>query len=187
VLVSVSVSVSLLLHAFLLQQLVRVFEDIVHGFDAGFDVPMEAAHALVRGLDSPALVDLAGLNRNEPLEVRDLVPIVAEELGFAIDPLNVVVERRTRAAAAEYLVGELGFVDALSGILLLFWRYRDEGIGYYCCDAVLHLQLWLEVGEFDDAFGSAEDAERDFRSRAAAMVDGCHSCTIAPHRRFPPG
>ena len=75
------------------------------------------------------------------------------------------------------------FTDALSGILALFWHYQDEGIGYYCCDALLDLQLWLDVREYDETFGSVEAAERDFRARAIAMVDGCRTCTIASHRR----
>jgi hypothetical protein len=165
------------------QRLVRVFEDFVYDFDSGVDVPMEAAHALVRGLDSPALVDLAGLNREERLEIRDLISAVAEQLGFAIEPLIAVLERRAREIAAAYLAGEREFTDALSAILALFWRYRDEGVGYYCCDALLHLQVWLDAREYDDAFDSAEAAERDFRARAIAMVDECRNCAIPWHRR----
>jgi hypothetical protein len=159
------------------QQLRRVFEDFVHGLDAEVDVPMEAAHALIRGLESPALVDLAGLRREERLETRDLIPAVAEDLGFAIDPLKAVIDRRAREVAAAYLAGEREFTDALSAILALHWHCRDESGGYWCCDAMLDLQLWLDVREYDDTFGSAEAAERDFRRRAVAMVDGCKSCT----------
>lgn len=162
-----------------MQRLVRVFEDFVYGFDSGVDVPMEAAHALVRGLDSPALVDLAGLNREERLEIRDLIPTAAAELGFAIEPLKVVFERRVREIAAAYLAGEREFIDALSRILALFWRYQDEGIGYYCCSALLDLELWLDVREYHDAFGSEAAAERDFRASAVAMVEGCRSCKLA--------
>jgi hypothetical protein len=172
-----------LLHPWLVQRLVRVFEDFVYGFDSGVDVPMEAAHALVRGIDAPALVELAGLNRQERLEIRDLIPAAAEQLGFQIEPLKAVFERRVRAIAAAYLAGEREFTEALSAILALFWRYQDEGIGYCCCDALLDLELWLEVREYARAFGSEEAAERDFRARAIAMVDGCRSCTVARHQR----
>jgi hypothetical protein len=34
-----------------MQRVMRVFEDFVYGVNSGVDVPMEAAHALVRGLD----------------------------------------------------------------------------------------------------------------------------------------
>jgi len=166
-------------HSWFVQRLMRVFEDFVHGFGSGVDVPMEAAHALVRGLDSPALRDLAGLGREERLEIRDLIPVVAEQLGFAIEPLKAVFERRVRETASVYLAGEREFTEALSDILALFWRYRDEGIGYRCCDALLDLQLWFDVRENDHTFGSVEGAERDFRARALAMVDGCKSCTVA--------
>lgn len=170
-------------HPWFVQRLMRVFEDFVYGFDSGVDVPMEAAHALVRGLDSPGLRDLAGLDREERHEIRDLVPLVSEQLGFAIEPLKVVFERRVREIAAAYLAGEREFTDALSGVLTLFWRYQDEGIGYYCCDALLDLQLWLDVREYDETFGLVAAAERDFRTRAIAMVDGCRTCTIASHRQ----
>ncbi|MQM28169.1 hypothetical protein [Glycomyces albidus] len=168
-----------------MQRLMRVFEDFLHGFDSGVDMPMEAAHALVRGLDSPALRDLAGLDREERLEIRDLIPVVAEQLGCGIEPLKAVLERRVGEIAARYLAGECEFTDALSGILALFWHYQDEGIGYYCCDALLHLQVWLDVREYNEPFGSYEAAERDFRARAIAMVDGCRNCKMASHRRRP--
>jgi hypothetical protein len=166
-----------------MQRLIRVFEDFVYGFGSGVDVPMAAAHALVRGLDSPALMDLAGLNREERLEIRDLIPTVAEQLGFDIETLKAVFERRVREIAAAYLAGEREFMDALTGILALFWRYQDEGIGYYCCNAMLDLQLWLDVREFDQSFDSEAAAERDFRARAVAMVEGCGSCKLTRHRQ----
>jgi hypothetical protein len=169
----------LLPHAETVQRLMRVFEDFVYGLDAGVDVPMEAAHGLVRELDSPALVDLAGLHRDQRLEIRDLIPMVANELGFKIVPLKTVIDRRAREVAACYLAGEREFAEALSEILALHWRYRDEGIGYRCCDAMFHLQIWLDVREYDHTFGSVEAAERDFRARAVAMVDGCRSCAMA--------
>jgi hypothetical protein len=163
------------------QRLVRVFEDFVFGFGSGVDVPMEAAHALVRGLDSPALVDLAGLRREERLEIRDLIPTAAEQLGFDIEPFKAVFERRVREIAGAYLAGEREFIDALSGILALFWRFQDEGVGYYCCDALSDLQLWIDVREFDHNLDSEAVAERDFRARAVAMVEGCRSCKLAWH------
>ncbi|MFC3492899.1 hypothetical protein [Glycomyces rhizosphaerae] len=166
-----------------MQRLVRVFEDFLYGFDSGVDVPMEAAHALVRGLDSPALIDLAGLNRDDRLEIRDLIPTAAEELGVAIEPLKAVFERRVREIAAAYLAGEREFIDALTGILALFWRYQDEDIGYYCGNAMLDLELWLDVREFDHNVDSEAAAERDFRARAVTMVEGCGSCKLAWHRQ----
>jgi hypothetical protein len=172
------------MHSWFVQRLIRVFEDFVYGFDSGVDVPMEAAQALVSGVDTPTLRDLAGLDHDERLEIRDLIPVVAEQLGVSIEPLKAVFERRVREIAAAYLAGEREFTDALSGILALFWHYQDEGIGYYCCDALLHLQVWLDAREYDETFGSIEAAERDFRARAIAMVDGCRTCKIAAHRRW---
>lgn len=74
---------------------------------------MEAAHALVRGPDSPALVDLAGLNREERLEFRDLIPVVAAQLGSPIGPMKAVFE----GSGMPQLAGERESRDSLSGIL----------------------------------------------------------------------
>ncbi len=62
-------------HPWFVQRLMRVFEDFVYGFDSGVDVPMEAAHALVRGFDSPGLRDLAGLDRERDIAQRREVPV----------------------------------------------------------------------------------------------------------------
>jgi hypothetical protein len=159
-----------------MQQLVRVFEDFVYAFDSGVDVPMEAAHALVRGIEGPALVDLAGLSTDQPLEVRDLIPVVAAELAMVIPSREVVVVRRVGEVARQYLDREIEFLDALSWTLWWFGKYFEEGSGYRCCDEMLWLQLWYEDLDFDgtttSGFGSTEAAEKAFRRHTAATVDG---------------
>lgn len=161
-------------HAWAMQRLVRVFEDFVYGFDGGVDVPMEAAHALVRGLDAPALVDLAGLHRDQTLDIGDLIPVVAEQLGTFVPARDAVVEQRMRETAADYLAGNKGFRDSLSNVLWWFMRYFEEG-SYRCCDSMLWLDLWLSSGEFDDWtywYGSPEAAETAFREHCSAVVEG---------------
>jgi hypothetical protein len=158
------------------QRLIRVFEDFIYGFDSGVDVPMEAAHALVRGLDGPALVDLAGLGTDQRLEVRDLIPMVSAELGMVVPPREAVVAGRISEVAAQYLDGEIKFLDALPWTLWWFGKYFEEGSGYRCCDEMLWLQLWYEDLDFDGnttfGFGSAEAAEKAFRRHTASTVDG---------------
>ncbi|GAA4910377.1 hypothetical protein LX16_2722 [Stackebrandtia albiflava] len=159
-----------------MRRLQRVLEDFVHDLDPHVDVPMEAAFALADGLDSPALAELAGLTAADRVEIRELIPAVAEQLGLEIPSLRELVARRAREAAAAYLAGERDFAAALSDILDHFARYRDEGVGYRCCDGMLALQLWRDVPEYGDGFGSPEAAERAFRERAVAMTDGCPAC-----------
>lgn len=62
-----------------------------------------------RGPDLPALRDPAGLDREGRLESRDLTPVAAEQLGFAIESSKAVFERRVREVAAAYSAGEREF------------------------------------------------------------------------------
>lgn len=158
-----------------MQRLARVFEDFVYGFDGGVDVPMEAAHALVRGLETPALIELAGLRRDQTLDIRDLVPVVAEQLGTVVPARDAVVEQRVRKIASDYLAGNTGFVDGLSNVLWWFMRYFEEG-SFCCCDSMHWLDLWLTcVGLEDDWtfwYGSPDAAEAAFREHCTAVVEG---------------
>lgn len=153
-----------------------VFEDFVYRFDRGVDVPLEAAHALVRGLETPGLVELAGMRRDQTLDIEDLIPQVVEELGTSIAPRGTVVERRANEAASGYLTGDSGFIDGLSGVLSWYAQYFEAGYGYRCCELMLWLELWLV--SFDDDgdttywFGSQAAAEEAFREHCLAMAEG---------------
>lgn len=46
--------------------LVRACVDYFYDFDPGVNVPVAAAEALGEGLMSPALIDLAGMRRDDP-------------------------------------------------------------------------------------------------------------------------
>jgi hypothetical protein len=48
------------------------------------DLPMLAAQLMVAGHESSALIELAGLSRNEATEARRIFPTVLEELGHPI-------------------------------------------------------------------------------------------------------
>jgi hypothetical protein len=166
----------LLAHAEVMQRLMRVFEDFVHRFDRGVDVPMEAAHALTRGLDTPGLAELAGMRSNQILDIEDLLAVAGDGLGSSIAPRRTVAERRGGEVASGYLAGDIAFVDGLSGVLS--WNARAFGkiYGYPCCDSMLSLELWLV--SFDDDgdttywFGSQAAAELAFREHCSAVVEG---------------
>ena len=154
----------------------RVFEDFVHRFDRGVDVPMEAAHALGRELETPGLVELAGMHRDQTLDIEDLIPRVVDELGISIAARGTVVEGRAGEVVSGYLAGDIAFIDGLSGVLSWHARYFEDGYGYRCCDSMLWLELWL-VSVDDDGdttywFGSQTTAEEAFRGHCSAMVEG---------------
>ncbi|WP_205324481.1 hypothetical protein [Glycomyces sp. YM15] len=159
-----------------MQRLIRVFEDFVYRFDRGVDVPLEAAHALVRGLETPGLVELAGMHRNQTLDIEDLIPQVIDELGIAIAARSTVVERRASEIASGYLAGDIAFIDGLSGVLSWQTQYFEEGYGYRCCDSMLWLEPWLisvdDDGDTTYWFGSQAAAKEAFREHCSAMVEG---------------
>lgn len=67
-------------------------------------LPMAAAAALARGVDSPGLRELAGLGRrSDTMEIRDLFERATEELGIAI-PSEEQVGRQDLIRLAEDLV-----------------------------------------------------------------------------------
>jgi hypothetical protein len=68
------------------------------------DLPMTAAHALARGLDTPALCELAGLPRNaDSSQVRNLFEQALEELGIPLPDLELAQRYRLHRLARTLL------------------------------------------------------------------------------------
>ncbi len=158
-------------------------EDYLYDLDSALDLPMEAAHALTRGLDSRALAELAGQPRDAAYEVRELVPSVIEELALDLAPLPEAVFTRARETASAYLSGSLRFPLAamrLTQLLLdeeyLSFDNRPEA-AYPECEHLWLLNEWLEavsLGYSDTSgylFESSEAAERYFGGLARAITD----------------
>ncbi|MEU8421903.1 hypothetical protein AB0C15_13605 [Micromonospora sp. NPDC048835] len=72
----------------------------------GDDLPMAAAHALTRGVDSPSLRELAGLSKGQSREAVDLFLQAMDELGCPVPDESGARLHRMREAAAHIVAGE---------------------------------------------------------------------------------
>ncbi|MCT2276752.1 hypothetical protein [Micromonospora chalcea] len=72
----------------------------------GDDLPMAAAQALARGVDSPSLRELAGLSKGQSREAVDLFRQAMEELGSPVPDESGARLHLMRVAAANIVAGE---------------------------------------------------------------------------------
>jgi hypothetical protein len=160
----------------------RALEDYLYELDPALDLTMVAANALVRGLDSPALAELAGLSKDSAYEIRELLPAVVAELSIEVSPLPDAVFRKAGETAREYLAGDLGFLPAARRVAGLMYGpdYLDfadrPDVGLAPFDDLWLLNEWLFAvdhgHEHDSAysFRTPGEAEEYFKSVAAALV-----------------
>lgn len=70
------------------------------------DLPMEAAEALVRGVDSTALRELAGLGRrSDPTQIHSLFEEALREVGITIPSAEMAARRDLRNLARDLVEG----------------------------------------------------------------------------------
>ncbi|WP_157930622.1 hypothetical protein [Glycomyces xiaoerkulensis] len=167
-----------------MEQLKRALEDYLYDLDSDLDLPLEAAHALARGLDSQALRELAGQASDATCEVRELVPSVIEELEVDLSDLPEAVFTRAREAASAYLSGALRFTSAATRMAELlsadhYLSFDDRpDTTHPACEHLWDLKEWLDMlrdGYSDIAgclFNSPEVAEQYFTKLAQALTDG---------------
>jgi hypothetical protein len=165
------------------ETLTCAIEDYLYGLDTGLDPTMAAAEALARGLDSPALAELAGLSKDSAYEIREVVPNVVDELAIEVSSLPEAVFRKAGEPARAFLTGDLEFLTAARLVTdLLFrtdyWNFDDRpDIGIDVFDSIVSLNEWVfavDNGHEDDGwyyFNSREDAEACFRAVASALAD----------------
>ncbi|MDN3239990.1 hypothetical protein [Glycomyces tritici] len=165
-----------------METLRRAIEDYLYELDANLDLSMVAAHALTRGIDSPALAELAGLSRDTLYEIRELVPTVVEELSIDVGSLPEAVFRKAGEAARDYLAGDLGFRPAVRRVTeLMFNRdYLDfddrPDVGIDQFDDLWLLNEWIfavDIGYERDGvyyFETSTDAEMYFKTVASALA-----------------
>ncbi|MEV4519869.1 hypothetical protein AB0J77_06525 [Micromonospora tulbaghiae] len=72
----------------------------------GDDLPMAAAHALTRGVDSPGLRELAGLSKGQSREAVDLFRQAMDELGSPMPDERGARLHLMRQAAADIVAGD---------------------------------------------------------------------------------
>ncbi|MET8043425.1 hypothetical protein ABZU25_21490 [Micromonospora sp. NPDC005215] len=72
----------------------------------GDDLPMAAAHALTRGVDSPSLRELAGLSKGQSRDAVDLFRQAMDELGCPVPGKSGARLYLMHQAAANILAGK---------------------------------------------------------------------------------
>jgi hypothetical protein len=107
--------------------LTQAVDDLAVGSLAPEQLPMVAAEALARGVDSPSLRALAGLGRSEVREARDLFSAAMTELGHPPASTEQALLRQARGVAIDFInrrTSEPEAADAIAGIL---YRLVDRG------------------------------------------------------------
>jgi hypothetical protein len=165
------------------ETLQRAIENYLYDLDGTLDLTMAAAEALVRGIDSPALAELAGLSKGSTYEIREVVPKVVDELAIEVSSLPEAVFRKASVPARAFLAGDLDFIAAARQVTDLFFRTDywdcdqrpDTGLDVF--DGLVLLNEWVyavDNGHEDDGryyFNSRTDAETCFRAVASALAD----------------
>ncbi|WP_185899278.1 hypothetical protein [Streptomyces sp. WAC07061] len=80
------------------------------------DLPMTAAQALARGMDAPALFELAGLPRHaDPRDIRDTFEQALEELGIVRPDPHLARRYALRGLASRFTAGNVDLAELASG------------------------------------------------------------------------
>ncbi|QLH22571.1 hypothetical protein [Streptomyces sp. Rer75] len=137
--------------------------DLVLGEQSTHELPMLAAEALARGVDSPALRTLAGLSRADAS--RELFWQAMAELGFPRPDPETAWHHRMRWAAQSLLRGELSPYDASDQIYWCASHLERSPHATSVTDRFLGLQLaWEELQ------GQAPAVEDQMREAATALL-----------------
>ncbi|MEV0247717.1 hypothetical protein AB0H76_14080 [Nocardia sp. NPDC050712] len=142
------------------------------------DLPMIAAHALARGVDSPALGELAGLHRNDSDGAAELFRVALVEVGL-LDPDAAdwpggsveVLLRRVRHRA-ERLVAGAGCPACHGGAIAAgLVELHDFGEPW---ESVLGRRVWdfeLPTIHWDERPDDRASLTREMRAAAAELLD----------------
>lgn len=132
-------------------------------------VPMWAAHWVADGLDTPALLDLAGLDGRDAFEVREMTARALDEMHVVVDNLDEAAGLVLTDEAERCLAGRTSERALAAGLDDLYVRsgYADE---------ILRQPLGAEYGLDDEwigGWGRADDELRD-AVRAACLRQVAH-------------
>lgn len=132
------------------------------------DLPMIAAEALADGLDSPALVELAGLSRRDPpADIRDLFVEAMAELGLPLPGVEDAWRERMLGAAEGMLTSSLTPYEASNEIYWCACHLERTDTTTMLVD--LFVGLWSSWEDWPDERVSIE---RDMRLAAADLLRG---------------
>ncbi|WP_328654418.1 hypothetical protein OG598_11660 [Micromonospora sp. NBC_00330] len=129
----------------------------------GDDLPMAAAHALTRGVDSPSLRELAGLSKGQSREAVGLFRQAMDELGSPVPDKSAARLHLMRQAAANILAGQGDPEDLAHEI---YWQAYYSGRPELRPVGDHFLELYAGWGatyrEAEDAVAAMKAAARSF-------------------------
>ncbi|MDG4826067.1 hypothetical protein O7635_29820 [Asanoa sp. WMMD1127] len=130
----------------MVERLVRVADDRVLGRGRSEELPMVAAEALARGVDSPALRELAGLGRSDVREAAELFERAMAELGHPPRSKDAVAWARIRDIADRLFTRRAAPPNAAEDIaaLLCGLAESDERTDDLALRLVVLSDLWLD-------------------------------------------
>jgi hypothetical protein len=109
-----------------MKQLLWEADEYVLGRVDSSQLPMIAAHALTRGIDGPALCELAGLGRADVREAGDLFATAMAEFGQPLRDPEVVSWDRAAQTAQALLEGTREVGDAIGEIAWLLCKAQHR-------------------------------------------------------------
>lgn len=134
-----------------MEMLRRMTSDYVIGVLFPEDLPREAAQALARGLDSPSLRELGGLNRSDDVrDIHGLFLAALEELGIEL-PDEQTIRRDRIGTWARRMID--GMTNPAEGAAKIDVESAALGSPADLGDFTYLLDLW---GEFPDRRQSLE-------------------------------
>ncbi|MFB6622096.1 hypothetical protein ACFCWD_05950 [Streptomyces sp. NPDC056374] len=130
------------------------------------DLPMIAAQALAGGLESPALIELAGLSRRDPsADIRDLFVQTMTELGLPVPGVEEAWRERMLEAAEGMLTGCLTHYAASDEISWCACHLERTDASTKIVD--LFTGLW---SNWEDRPDERVSIERDMQLAAADLL-----------------
>jgi len=129
---------------------------------ASEDLPDIACDALVRGLDSPALRELAGQSRDDVRDSADLFRDALEQLGMELPDAESAHWLLARRTAAEIVAGRIRPGRGASELWLTYQRVQDSG----------DLRIFVGLAsELDDHPEDTARIEAQIVEEAKALLD----------------
>jgi hypothetical protein len=150
------------------EQFTRAVDDyILRRVDAR-DLPMIAAQALARGVDSPALRELAGLGRADARDAADLLTRALQELGRPLRGPQQVRWDRARRLAGDVVAGALSAADGAERIAALLCEADHRDDHGRACDLATRFEM-LSL-DWDDYPGQRPTIVEEIRAAAADLL-----------------
>jgi hypothetical protein len=148
--------------------LVAAADDYVLRRVGAEELPMIAAQALARGVDSPALCELAGLGRTEIREAHDMFTQTMLELGHPLRDRRVVLWDRAGRVARAVLAGDVGAPESADEIAALLYAAEHLDVQGRHCDMATRFEL-LSM-DWDDMPEHREEIAEEIRVAARDVL-----------------